>query len=156
VAVEVRLSLPSDVWQRIREVRSQVAEAFRDLPFEVRTAAQMVTGELVENAVKFGEPVASCPDVRVRAAVEQGRVVVEVSNGVASRASIEHLLLMIQKISKSESRELLYIARLEEMLRSPATRGGLGLYRIGFEGNFDLTCHLDGEILTVRAVRVFQ
>jgi len=155
VGVDLRLSLPSDVWQRIRDVRNQVALALRDLPFEVRTAAEMVTGELVENAVKFGESVPSCSDVRVRARVEQGTVVVEVTNGVSSNGSVTELFSMIDKIHKCESRETLYLNRLEEMVRTPGTCGKLGLYRIGFEGNFDLDCSLVGETLTVRAERAF-
>jgi hypothetical protein len=153
VVVELTLNLPGGMWQRIRDVRNRVAEASAHLPVEMRDAAVMVTGELLENAVKYGACVPDSSDIVVRYSIDEGRVSIVVQNGVASRAAFDEVAARIAQIAASEDREALYIARLQEMLRSHSAGGGLGLYRIGFEGRFDLTCECIGQVLTVKATR---
>lgn len=151
--MELTLSLPGGMWQRIRDVRHRVAEAGAHLSEEVRAAAVMVTGELVENAVKYGACVPELDDVVVRVSIDEARVSVEVSNGVSSGAALDEVEARIERIRTSPSREELYIGRLQELLRAPGATGGLGLYRIGFEGGFELSCERAGQVLTVRATR---
>lgn len=151
--VELTLNLPGGMWQRIRDVRSRVSEAAAHLPAEVRAAAVMVTGELVENAVKYGVCVPELDDVVVHLAIGEGAVSVEVSNGVASQGAIDEVAARVRRIQEADDRESLYVARLEELLRTPGASGGLGLYRIGFEGRFDLSWEKVGRVLTVRATR---
>ncbi|MFO0659985.1 MAG: hypothetical protein U0165_09170 [Polyangiaceae bacterium] len=153
MSIELNISLPGGVWQRVREVRAKVAEAASELSTEVRTAAVMVTAELVENAIKYGESVPGCEDVQVHVTISSTQVAIEVANGATSRPALNELFERVEQISTSDNREGLYIKRLEEMLQSPGLSGKLGLYRIGFEGNFELTCRHDGQILTVRATR---
>jgi hypothetical protein len=141
------------MWQRIRDVRRQVGDACAHLPKEIRDASVMVTGELVENAVKYGACVPELADVVVRFRVDERRVEIVVSNGVATQAALEEVAARIDEIRASESPESIYVARLQELLRSPGARGGLGLYRIGFEGEFALTFDIVGQVLTVRATR---
>jgi anti-sigma regulatory factor (Ser/Thr protein kinase) len=152
-SVDLSMSVPGGVWQRVREVRRSVEEAGKDLPSELRTAAVMVTSELVENAVKYGESVADCSDIQVRLVISDERITVEVSNGVTSPGELTELFERVRQISESDNKEQLYMARLTELLEQPGTSGKLGLYRIGFEGKFDLESVLEGQTLTVRAQR---
>lgn len=153
MSIELNLSLPGGVWQKVRDVRAQVARAATGLPPEIATAAVMVTAELVENAIKYGESVPGCEDVRVHVSISSTTITIEVANGVTSRSSLDELFERVDQIVQSDDRGGLYIKRLEEMLHSPGISGKLGLFRIGFEGNFELSCRHDGEILTVSATR---
>jgi anti-sigma regulatory factor (Ser/Thr protein kinase) len=139
MTAELTLSVPGGVWQRVREARGRVAELASGVSEEIRTAAVMVTAELLENAIKYGEAVAGCEDVVVHVTIDPSQVSIEVINGASSRDQVA---------------EPLYISRLEQMLESPGVSGKLGLYRIGFEGNFDLSCRYEFPVLTVRATRV--
>jgi hypothetical protein len=151
--IDLALSVPGGVWQRVREVRRTVEEAGKDLPDEIRTAAVMVTSELVENAVKYGESVPACPDIQVRVSISDTRIVIEVANGASATDELTELFERVAQIRDSESREQLYMGRLTELLERPGSTGKLGLYRIGFEGKFDLESVLDGQTLIVRATR---
>jgi hypothetical protein len=153
--VELTLSLPGGMWQRIRDVRSRVSEAAAHLSPELRAAAVMVTGELVENAVKYGVCLPDLDDVVLRVSIGEAAVSIEVSSGAASQEAIDEVAARIRRIQSTADRESLYVARLEELLRTPGASGGLGLYRIGFEGRFELSCENVGRVLTVRATRVF-
>ncbi len=151
--IDLALSVPGGVWQRVREVRRTVDEAGKDLPAELRTAAVMVTSELVENAVKYGESVPECPDIQVHVSISDERVAIEVKNGASSADELAELFEGIAQIRAAENAEELYMARLTELLERPGSTGKLGLYRIGFEGKFDLESTLVGQTLTVRANR---
>jgi len=150
------MSLPGGIWQRVREVRRRVGEAAHELPPEVRDAAVMVTAELVENAIKYGESVPGCEDVQVHVVLRPELVHIEVHNGVSVPSSADELFERIRQIQESEDREALYINRLSEMLSSPGQSGKLGLYRIGFEGKFELECRVEQQVLKVRATRVLS
>lgn len=154
--ISLSLQLPGGIWQRVREVRSRVAEVAAQLPVDVRDAAPMAAAELVENAIKYGESVPNCPDINVLVSITAERITIEVSNGASDRAALDELFQRVQQISQSDDRESLYIGRLTEMLSTPGAGGKLGLYRIGFEGNFDLECHHADQILTVRATRTLS
>lgn len=151
--MELTLSLPGGLWDRIRRVRERVAEACAELPADVRAAAVMVTSELVENAIKYGVVVQGLDEVVVRFRIDAGRITVEVENGVAAQAAIDRVAEHVERIRQASCRADLYIARLQELMRSPGATGGLGLYRIGYEGEFDLSCESDGRTLTVCATR---
>lgn len=151
--MELMLSLPGGLWDRIRSVRERVAEACAELPADVRAAAVMVTSELVENAIKYGVVVQGMDEVMVRFRIDTGRITVEVDNGVATQAAIDRVAEHVEQIRQASCRADLYIARLQELMRCPGAPGGLGLYRIGFEGEFDLSYESDGRTLTVRATR---
>lgn len=151
--VALTLSLPGGMWNRIREVRRCVAEATAHLSREISAAAEMVTGELVENAVKYGTIVPGLDDVVVHVRVEDREVKILVTNGVGATAAADEVAARIARIQASPSREALYVGRLEELLRTPGAAGGLGLYRIGYEGKFELSCECVGQVLTVKATR---
>lgn len=151
--MDLTLSLPGGLWERIRSVRERVAEACAELPVDVRAAAVMVTSELVENAVKYGVAVPGLDEIVVRFRIGAGHITVEVANGVATRAAYERVAAHIERIRQAPSCAELYIARLQDLMCSPGASGGLGLYRMGFEGEFDLYCECDGQVLTVCATR---
>lgn len=150
---ELSLRLPGGIWKRIRDLRKQVSEMSTMLSAELREALVMATTELVENAVKYGENAPLYEDVSIRVALDPTRIVVEVCNGVVEPQSLHELFARVEEIKKSEDREALYTKRLTEILSDPTISGKLGLYRVAFEGGFDIECTLEGQMLCVRATR---
>ncbi len=151
---DLQLNVPN-IWQHVREVRRQVASALQGLPAEVREAAEMTASELVENAIKYGDSVQDCPDVRLSLRISDEAITIEVANGVRSPELLGELLSRLEAISASQDREQLYLDRLQVLMSDPHASGKLGLYRIGFEGKFDLSHEFESgrEVLKVKATR---
>lgn len=146
-------------WSHIREARKLVQEALADRDPELRDAAGMTMSELIENAMKYGEPVPAMPGAKFKLTIDDDVIEIEVQNGVASDDSVANLAATVTAISAApdqEAREALYVARLQELLDDPSAGGRLGLYRIGFEGQFDLSCTHDGQVVTVKARRTIR
>ncbi|MCU0657856.1 MAG: hypothetical protein MUF64_22120 [Polyangiaceae bacterium] len=150
---ELSIRLPGGIWKRIRDLRKQVNEMSATLSVELREALVMATTELVENAVKYGENAPLFEDIAVHVTLEPTSLTVEVCNGVVERQPLQELFERIDEIRESVDREALYTRRLTEILSDPTRPGKLGLYRVAFEGGFDLDCVLDGQKLCVRAKR---
>lgn len=146
-------------WSYIREARRLVQEALSESDAELRDAAGMTISELIENAMKYGESVPAMNGARFRLTVDDDAVEIEVQNGAAGDDSVARLAATIAAIAAADdrdTREALYIARLQEMLEDPSAGGRLGLYRIGYEGGFDLDMKCEEQVVTVTARRVVR
>ena len=141
------------MWNLLSDLRRGVEEALHSFPQEVRYAASMVAEELVSNAIKHGVSVPGSPSAELTLTVCENRIQIAVTNGVASESVVGDLEQRLAQIAGAESKEQLYMNRLQQMLDDPMQTGRLGLYRIGFEGRFGLTCQYCDHILTVRASR---
>ena len=149
---ELSVELPGGLWERVRELRAQVSRLAGELPAALR-AAEMATAEMVENAIKYGERGPRCEGVLVRVAIEEQHIAIEVGSGVSRGDHVAELRARIEQIEAAEDREALYVGRLAGMLSSPETSGKLGLYRVAFEGGFDLRCEIREQVLWIRATR---
>lgn len=141
------------MWHLLSQLRHGVEEALGNFPQDVRYATSMVAEELVSNAIKHGVSVPGATSAELTLTVTDTQIQIAVSNGVACESVAAELEQRIAQIASSESKEQLYMNRLQQMLDDPAQSGKLGLYRIGFEGRFELTCHCCDRVLTVRASR---
>lgn len=140
-------------WNYIREVRARVQEMLAGAEEELRSAAMMTVSELIENAVKYGEGVPGAPDIIVSCCSEGGEVRIIVSNGCQDSSGLRRLQERVQQITSAPDKEALYMARLEELLADAAQSGSLGLYRIAFEGRFELQVSVARSVVTVCATR---
>ncbi len=141
-------------WARIDRVSCAVgdcvAAVFAEL--DVREALRMTCSELLENAIKYGRDGAS-----IRLSVFDGDddIVIEVSNRVDGRASIDAVQGRIAWIDEHKSAEQAYAAALLEVAQRPDEEqgdGGLGLVRIAYEGGCRLTADsTEDDLLTIRA-----
>ena len=59
----------------------------------------------------------------------------------------------MQELAGAADKQALYLARLEELLANAEESGKLGIYRIGFEGGFDLQLDYTNHVVTVTATR---
>ncbi|MCA9640144.1 MAG: hypothetical protein H6718_25695 [Polyangiaceae bacterium] len=153
---ELDFQIPGRLWEDVREVRSRIATTASGLPRDVAAATVMCASELVENALKYGTGVPGQLEIAVHLHVTEEQVTVEVTNGVAAMDRLNDLTNRITQIQAATDRQALYLARLQELLDDPTTSGKLGLYRIGYEGQFDLSCKFADNIVSVRATRGLQ
>lgn len=135
------------------DLRQEVEETVREFPKDVRDATSMVVAELVSNAIKYGVSVPPAPSAKIKLTVAPRQIQIAVSNGVVSADSVQDLQDRLRQITQAASKEELYMNRLQQMLDDPTQTGKLGLYRIGFEGQFELTCTYADSVLTVLAIR---
>jgi hypothetical protein len=146
------LSIPV-VWQHIRVIRRSIEEALESCDNNIRQGAMMTGSELLENALKYGESVSGREDISFMLETTPEQIVIEVCNGVTDLSRIRNLHEQLDRISKSNDKEALYLERLRELLLNPNEYGKLGLYRIAFEGQFTISYQYTEKILKVRAQR---
>lgn len=135
------------------DLRRMVEETLQDFPTDLRDATSMVAAELVSNAVKYGVSVPQAPNATITLTVAPSQIQIAVSNGIVSEDGMQELQNRLRQIAHAESKEHLYMNRLQQMLEDPAQTGKLGLYRIGFEGQFDVTYTYAEHVLTLLATR---
>jgi hypothetical protein len=147
----IQLDIPT-FWHHLRELRRRVEATLEGCPDELRGAAVMTASELVENAIKHGESVAGAAGASFSLALAEGVLTIEVANGARPSAGAS-LLARVERIARTPDKESLYLERLHELFTTPGESGGLGLYRVAFEGRFELQCAFQGEVVTVTARR---
>jgi anti-sigma regulatory factor (Ser/Thr protein kinase) len=141
------------VWPTIRKIRQQLREALEGFPANVRDAAMMAASELTENAIKYGESVASSMTISFKFERYDEQIRIEVSNGCTNLTAVHELFECIEQIAEAPDKEALYFARVQRMLENPQESGKLGLHRIALEGQFTLYSRYENEVVTVAATR---
>jgi hypothetical protein len=141
------------LWAKTRTIRDAVDRVLAGYPQDIRCAAVMVASELIENAIKYGEEVPQAMVIAFALELEQGRLRIETQNGCTDPRAIAGLQACMDELRQAEDKEALYLNRLRELLNNPADSGKLGLYRIAFEGEFTLACHVSSNVITIRAER---
>ena len=141
------------MWPNVREIRQQVGSALEECPEQLRNAAIMTSSELVENAVKYGEAVPAAKTVTFQLEATAELLRIRVVNGSTNAPGVAELQRRVQELRRAEDKQALYLARLEELLTQADESGKLGIYRIGFEGGFDLQLDYTNNVVTVTATR---
>lgn len=152
-------SLSMDIpatWQFVKNVKRMVEDALRELPEQVRYTAGMVASELVGNAIKYGDRTELAPQARLSMSMTGKQVVIEVSNGVRSPEHLEQVTRRIDELAGAPNKEEFYLRRLQELLSGSSQGSQLGIYRIGYEGEFDLSYTYVDHVLTIKATRGLQ
>jgi len=139
-----------DAWEELARVRAAIEEYFAESTEEFRAAATMVGLELAENVIKHGSG-SSVGSVTV--SVRDGEVVIATQNQVVSTQRASVVSGRIQDIADRGAREM-YMTRMLELMQQPSGQGsGLGLFRIAYEGAFQLSCEILGDRLCIYARR---
>lgn len=144
-------------WSIISSIRDQVRESLASFPDEVVDASVMTASELVENGIKHGVTSPDCPQVEFIFEIKDDprQIIIQVANGTEGREeNLDNFFYVIDRIMKSEDKAALYTQRLTELMESNHHGASqLGLYRIAYEGGFDLSYKLNKTKLTVIAHR---
>ncbi|MCC6998463.1 MAG: hypothetical protein IT370_27880 [Deltaproteobacteria bacterium] len=145
-------------WRNVDLLRTSVQNCFTAVFADLDGchAVSMVTGELLENALKYGDWRAADPATvfRLRVVGGKGKVDVSVQNPIANElGGAGKLLQTLEWIASYPSAEAAYRARMLQIAQSedPMEPSQLGLVRIAYEGNCALRASVDGAILTITA-----
>jgi hypothetical protein len=141
------------MWPNVRKIRQEVGTVLEACSSGLRGAAVMTASELVENAIKYGESVPAAPSVTFSLQAGPGRLRIRVANGSTNAVGVAELARRVNELSHATDKQALYLARLEQLLAHAGETGKLGVYRIGFEGGFDLECDYTNSVVTVTATR---
>lgn len=148
----IKMDIPV-AWQFVKNVKRMVEETLRNHSDSIRYSASMVASELVGNAIKYGDRTETAPQAQVEITVSDSLVSIEVSNGVRSMDHLEQVTKRIDELAGSKNKEEFYLRRLQELLSGASQGSQLGIYRIGHEGEFDLSYTFANQILTIKATR---
>jgi hypothetical protein len=143
------IDLPArNEWSNVEVLRTSVLSCFTAMFRDVERcqALAMITGELLENAVKYGDWARERSHFRLRVWGAEGAAHVQVENPIAPES--KHLARLLETISWLKgfpTAEEAYRARLLEIAAS-TTGGGegtLGLARVAYEGSCTLAAKVD-------------
>ncbi len=142
-------------WSVVEEIREEVAAIMEPSGEELSYASKMVASELVENAVKYGliDPQTG-KGITFDLVAGEKDITIAVTNRPASEEHLANVRKHIEAIAEAGDAQQLYIQRLTMLMEHPADEGSqLGLYRIAYEGGFDLNYQLANDVLTIKARR---
>jgi hypothetical protein len=146
-------------WDIVEEIRVKVRRKLKGISSFIIEAAEMTSSELAENAIKYGIANDKSNDISFSFTYEPAEklISIEVTNGIRDMKEVKKTLVKtIEKIKASPDKSVLYIRRLKELMEKPQPGvSKLGLFRIAFEGEFELDCKLEKNVVTVYATRKF-
>jgi hypothetical protein len=155
---ELCLGVRAD-WKEVEAVRERTAAFLRDHHQDalVVDAVAMVTGELTENAQKYGTFGSARDLIEVSVAISSASVTVEVKNPIPKGHDLARLDGMIQWIRGFADPFEAYLERLKDVSAQTldSEESGLGLVRIAYEGHAILDFFVDARsTLAVSAVHL--
>jgi len=121
-------------------------------------AISMVTGELVENAIKYGHWSGDRHSFRLRVSGQEGQATVTVENPIVPNdPGVNELLRTLRWLHSFPNAADAYRARLIELGSAPRNLGSskLGLIRVAYEGGCRLHAEPSGNVLAVSAAMAF-
>lgn len=156
--INFQLDIPiGPQWSDVELLRTSILNCLTTIfhNHEFSQTVGIVTGELLENAIKYGYWEGSDhTSFKLRVFGDDGRVQVEVSNPVPPNdENAKNALRSIEWISEFPTPREAYHARLREVAENIAGNAlsQLGLVRIAYEGNCTLDGSLDNHVLRIRA-----
>jgi hypothetical protein len=145
-------------WKNIDLLRTSVQNCFIAVFADLDGchAIAMVTGELLENALKYGDWTSGDrAQFRLRVHGREGNIEVSVQNPLrAADPSAASLMQSLEWLNGYPKPEQAYRARMLQIAQEDvdAAPSKLGLVRIAAEGNCRITARVDNGTVTVTAV----
>jgi hypothetical protein len=153
ILFQIELPLTSE-WKHVELLRSSVLNCLTTIfsNHDFCRNVGMVTGELLENALKFGDWT-SRSDFRLHVFGADDKVTIEVFNPVsADHAALDRLLATLDWLEASQDPKQAFMQRLGVLASTQdESESGLGLARIAYEGNCKLSASVDNGIVRVCA-----
>jgi hypothetical protein len=152
IKFHIELPLTSE-WRHVELLRTSVLNCLTTIfsSSDFCRTIGMVTGELLENALKYGEW-ESGADFRLHVYGVEDRVTIEVYNSIAPGGpEVEALMATLRYLQAHSSARAAFLERLGKLHEDPDTRSGLGLLRIAYEGNCTLEASVEGNVVRVCA-----
>ena len=145
-------------WKNIDLLRTSVQNCFIAVFADMDGchAIAMVTGELLENALKYGDwNTADRAMFRLRVQGKEGNIEVSVQNPLkANDTGATALMTSLEWLNSFPKPDAAYRARMLQIAQEEgeATPSRLGLVRIAAEGNCRINARVDNGTVTVTAV----
>lgn len=145
-------------WKNVDLLRTSVQNCFIAVFADVDGchAIAMVTGELLENALKYGDWAnADRAMFRLRVHGREGNIEVSVQNPLKpSDPNAASLMASLEWLGSFAKPEQAYRARMLQIAQEDAESAPskLGLVRIAFEGNCRISARVDNGAVTVTAL----
>ena len=141
-------------WDNVKKINDEIADLLPLKNKELIESVKMVATELIENAVKYCEPTQDTPDIVIELIINKDNIILKVSNGVKTNSNTHALIDNIEIINTSDNHTTLYINRIKEISENKnMNKCGLGLYRIAYEGSFNLEYLYSNNKVTIIAGR---
>lgn len=141
-------------WANVDLVRTSVQNFFAAMFHDVDGchAIAMVTGELAENAIKYGSWKGNEPSFRLSVWGDGRHAHVSVESPAApDDRGVEELVATLRWMKGFASAEEAYRAKLLEIATGSVDTSKLGLVRIAYEGGCQIDAEVSGETLRVLA-----
>jgi hypothetical protein len=144
-------------WRNIDLLRTSVQNCFIAVfaDFDGCHAIAMVTGELLENALKYGDWTSGDRAMfRLRVHGREGNIEVSVQNPLKGTDShAQQLMAALEWINSFPKPDAAYRARMLQIAQDDTeVASRLGLVRIAAEGNCRITAKVDNGTVTVTAL----
>jgi len=141
------------LWGIVKEIRNEVESLLKGKDKELAYAGKMIASELIENAIKYGSAAEQEKGIMFDLHADIKQVVIKVSNEIKFKDDYDNLVTHIDKINSTDDIKGLYVERLKKLMESPKEKSQLGLYRIAYEGKFNLKYEYENNLVTVIAYR---
>jgi len=142
------------LWESVKHVRDEVNAILHGKSEELIDACKMTASELIENAVKYGNPIEKNAGIQFELALHGSHVRILVSNKIRLMDDFNTFISIVHTIQDSENTKDLYINRLKTLMEDPKIiNSRLGLFRIAYEGGFNLDYTCEAQVLSVIATR---
>jgi hypothetical protein len=142
-------------WSNVSLIVTSVQNCFNAMFADVdgSHAIAMISGELLENAIKYGSWSGDGRAFRLHISGSAGLAEIVVENPVAEMDRATELLATLAKLSAYPSAAEAYRAKLLEVAERPddPAISKLGLARVAYEGNCQLKASVDGGFVRVVA-----
>jgi hypothetical protein len=148
-------------WKNINSIRVSILNCISVLfdDYDKANAIAMVCAELLENAVKYGEEEGDTSSISCKLTGNEHEVTIEVNNRYTTTEDrLQHFFKTIDYLNSCEDPRKAYTDKLVQMYNDPndaSEHGGIGLYRIVYEGGFSLEYAIHDKTITITAKRAF-
>lgn len=147
------------IWEEVETIRARTISYLAESGISTKSAqaVEMVTGELVENAIKYGVFDVGHQKIEIRLERERDMIVLEVANHVddSRTADLQELDRIIQWIRGFQDPFEAYVERLQTVSQKSLLdeESGLGIVRVAYEARAILDFFVsEDDLLTVAAV----
>ena len=96
--------------------------------------------ELMENSIKYSQDASDYNEITTKITLNKRSLVITLSNYVKTDEDVRSLTTIINRINEYGKTKNLYLDRINEIISQDGIgKSQLGLYRIAYEAEFDIT-----------------
>lgn len=150
---ELSYSISPD-WDNVEIYSEKAGDIFKEKSINLAHAVLMVSSELLENAIKYGEYPSDKDVIKYELNGNDKSISIAVTNKVKSEDDVKKVEKFVADICDCDDKFDLYTERMMDLKKNRKDgESMLGFYRIAYEGKFDIDCKHEKGIMTIIAKR---